>query len=257
MEHNSIKAEPKDVFLHLLSIIALYVSVGSFIATLFQYINLYFPDPLENYYSVQSAISSIRWNISALIVVFPVYVWSVWFLNKLFKKEPNRREVWVRRWLVYFTLFIAAIIIIGDIVALVYNLLGGEYTIRFLLKVLVVLMTSGAVFGYYYFDLKKGREDLLKFFARVGISAITIAVVAGFFVVGSPQEERVRRFDEERVNNLQYIQSEVVSYWINKSRLPSELGELRDDIRGIVIPVDPETGTSYEYNVLNAGNICS
>ncbi len=89
----------------------------------------------------------------------------------------------------------------------------------------------------------------MKFFVSSVILIVTAAVVAGFWIVGSPQEERLRRFDEQRVSSLQYIQSEVLNYWINKSALPKALSDLRDDLRGIVIPTDPETGTDYTYVV--------
>ncbi len=89
----------------------------------------------------------------------------------------------------------------------------------------------------------------MKLFVYSVIVIVSAAVIGGFLVVGSPQEERLRRFDEQRVSSLQYIQSEVLNYWINKGTLPKALSDLRDDLRGIVIPTDPETGTNYVYSV--------
>ena len=149
---------PKDVFLHLLSIAALYTSAGSFIALVFQYINIYLPDPLSGDYYLSGVYSTIRWSISSLIVVFPVYIWSMWYLSKLYKKSPDKKDLRIRKWLVYFTLFAAGLIIIGDLVALINNLLSGELTIRFLFKVLTILFVTGSVFGYYLWDIKSNRE---------------------------------------------------------------------------------------------------
>ena len=39
-------------------------------------------------------------------------------------------------------------------------------------------------------------------------------------------------------------------HWQNKDNLPETLQELESDIRGIRVPVDPETGSQYGYNVL-------
>lgn len=89
----------------------------------------------------------------------------------------------------------------------------------------------------------------MKYFVYAIIAVVAATVIAGFFIVGSPQEERMRRFDDQRVSHLQIIQSEVVSYWINKGRLPAALSELEDDIRGFRAPTDPETGTEYAYSV--------
>lgn len=150
------KVSPKDVFMHLLAIISLYTAAGSFIALLFQYINILIPDILEyNYYSAQSAYSGIRWAIASLIVVFPTYVVTTWMLNKSYVKEPEKRNLRIRKWLIYFTLFLAALIIIGDLVTLIYSLLGGDLTTRFILKVVVVLFVSGSVFYYYLWDLRR------------------------------------------------------------------------------------------------------
>lgn len=78
---------------------------------------------------------------------------------------------------------------------------------------------------------------------------VAAAIIAGFFIVGSPQEERLRRFDAQRIQDLQFLQSEIVFYWQNKNTLPGNLEVLRNDIRGISIPRDPQTGESYGYEV--------
>lgn len=87
----------------------------------------------------------------------------------------------------------------------------------------------------------------MKIFIYGVIVIIAAAIVAGFFIVGSPFEERIRRFDDRRVQDLQNIQSEIINYWTSKESLPNTLSDIRDDIRGIVIPKDPETGGEYEY----------
>lgn len=151
MENNT---SPKDVFLHLFSIISLYISAGSFIALLFQYSNVLFPDALD-YYGAQAAHGSIRWAIASLIIVFPLFMGSVWMLNKGYRENPATRAIRTRKWLIYFTLFAAAVIIAGDLVALVYSVLNGDLTTRFLLKTAVVAFVSGLIFAYYCKDIKQ------------------------------------------------------------------------------------------------------
>ena len=58
-------------------------------------------------------------------------------------------------WLTYLTLSLAAGIMIGDVTGIVYNLLGGEMTTRFGLKVVTVGAIAGSVFGYFRRDLHK------------------------------------------------------------------------------------------------------
>ncbi len=95
----------------------------------------------------------------------------------------------------------------------------------------------------------------MKYFSWFIIVVVAAAVVAGFFVVGTPQEERMRRFDEQRVSNLQQLQSAIISFWQAKERLPATLAELQDPTRGVVVLQDPETGADYEYRVKAADTI--
>lgn len=90
----------------------------------------------------------------------------------------------------------------------------------------------------------------MKYFIWIVIGVVIIAVLGGFFIIGSPQTERLRRFDEERVNHLQFLQQEIIQYWTNKSRLPEKLEDLEDPLRGISIPKEPQTQANYEYKVL-------
>ncbi len=92
----------------------------------------------------------------------------------------------------------------------------------------------------------------MKLLPSIVIGVVTVSVIASFFIIGSPMTERVRRFDERRVNDLQSVQWEIINYWQKKNRLPATLDVLRDDIRGFVPPQDPETGTPYEYAVKDA-----
>ena len=249
MAEKRVKTTPKDFFLNLLSIIALYVSATSLGTLLFQYINHAFPDPLE---AVSTNEGAIRFAISSLVVFFPVYLWSVIFMQKSYQKEPERKEVAVRKWLVYFTIFAASLIVIGDVVALVMKFLGGELTARFLLKIVAILFIAGLVLGYYFWDLRQKRDrELSKPFAYGVSFLIFLAVAANFFIIGSPMEQRKRLFDDRRVSDLSYLQSEVLYYWQTQGELPQKLGNIRDDIRGVMPPTDPATGEGYTYNIVD------
>ncbi len=89
----------------------------------------------------------------------------------------------------------------------------------------------------------------MKYFVYIVIAIIAIAIVAGFFLVGSPSDERARRFDDQRVSDLQSIQGQIIYYWQNKGKLPAIFDDLKDPISGFVAAKDPETGAEYGYNV--------
>jgi hypothetical protein len=248
-----LKSSPKDAFMHLLAIGLLYVSVVTFISLLHQYINFIFPD-LLNYYYYTGVLNTILWSTSALIVVFPTYLVLSWLLNRDIAREPEKKELRIRRWLIYFTLFISAITIIIDLVSLIYNFLSGELTIRFLLKVLAILLVAAAVFGFYIWDLR--RKDLAKSGKTKAIAwatsaVVLISIVGGFFITGTPAHQRQVRLDEKRINDLQVIQNEIVNYWTQKAELPKSLDDLENSITGFIPPTDPETNASYEYTVVD------
>lgn len=250
--NTTVKSTPKDVFLHLLNIFTFYLGVISFITLYIQYISALFPDPLSFHYT--SMANSVRLSTSILVIAIPVYIFTSWLLEKDLVNNHERRELKLRKWLTYFTLFISAITIIIDLIMFVFNFLSGELTIQFFLKVLVVLLVAGAVFGYYTWDLRRKdvKSKILKILAWVLSSIVLVSVIAGFFIVGTPAEQRMRRFDEQRVANLQVLQNQIVNYWVQKEAFPQDLSELEDNISGFVVPVDPESGLSYEYIVIDA-----
>ena len=247
------KTGPKDVFGQLLAIIGLYVSVIAFGALIFGLINLYFPDVLNYDYGFY-AKQSLRWPLAILVIVFPLFVWWNSYIQKDLERNPEKKELKSRRWLLYFTLFAAAIVIIGDLVSLVFRFLNGDLTIQFVLKILAVFVIAAAVFTYYLWNIRKSipaaKHPKMKWFVRVVVAAGIFFIVSGFFAAGSPFSQRLRRFDERRVQDLQSIQYEVINYWQVKESLPQTIDQLRDDIRGFIPPADPETGETYQYRLL-------
>jgi hypothetical protein len=240
----------RDFFTHLLGIAMLYTAVVSFIALLWQYINVGFPDPLDFYYT--GVLDIIRNSMATLIVVWPVYIIMSWLVRKDMKAFPEKADIWVRKWLMYLTLFVAAVTIVIDLVNLINSFLSGELTLRFALKVLAILVVAVVVFWYYLWDLKEegALKSTLPKQMAIGVSfVLAVAIIGGFFLVGTPAQQRLVRFDEQRVNDLSLIQGEIVNQWTQKRVLPATLDALTNDISGFRAPVDPSTGASYEYSV--------
>ena len=266
MEQTIKRGTPKDVFLHLLAVVTLYVSVVAFIALWWQYVSFIFPDTLKFYGYYDGGYSSfvydgIRLAMAALIIVFPIHILISWLIGREFKIDQGKREIRVRKWLWYITLFVSAVTIIIDLIILVNNFLKGELSTQFLLNTLVVLVVAGAVFGYYLWDLRH-REQISskpKLFAWITAAVIIASIIYGFFLIGLPSSQRARRFDEQRVNSLSLLQNEIIAYWQKKEELPISLNDLRSQISGFIPPTDPETFQSYEYQVTGSlsFNLCA
>lgn len=243
------KTTPKDFFLNLAWLATLYGSVISLLNLLFDVISRVFPDVVAPYYVSTGYSASIRWSIAVMIVLFPAYILISRYLRKVFVAEPVKREIWVRRWFVFLTLFLSSATMIVDVIVLINSFLGGELTTRFLLKILATLIVAGAVFGYYFYDLRTegGSNRAGKMFAILSALLVVASLIWAFVVIGSPANERLRRFDGQKVQDLQNIQWQVVSYWQAKGKLPVGLATLNDSISGFIAPVDPQTKQSYDY----------
>jgi hypothetical protein len=248
------KVTPKDFFLWLGAMAALYVSAISLILLVHQYINVLFPNELE-YYADYS--SSIRFAIASLVVVFPVFIILMRLIHTDIRRIPEKKDLWVRRWLVFITLFIAGATIAGDLIALIYTFLNGDITTRFVLKALTILVVLGGGFWYYLEELR-GRwetsEGLSKLIGGVVALVVLASIVGGFFIIGSPETQRLMRLDEQKVNDLSIIQQEVTTYWQQKQELPREISDLEDPLRGFIAPMDTQYDESYRYEVTGPMN---
>lgn len=151
----------RDSFFHLLTFAGLYTTVISLSILFFNYVNYHFPDPATEpfYRDPDTYLSPIRWSIAAIIVAFPLYLALSRYLLREMRDHPEKATSGVRRWLTYITLFIAALAIMGDVITLVFNLLEGELSVRFILKVLVVFILAGVTFVYYFLSMRSSPEN--------------------------------------------------------------------------------------------------
>jgi hypothetical protein len=91
-----------------------------------------------------------------------------------------------------------------------------------------------------------GRVVILGLAVAVAIGAI----VAGFVVVGSPGQARVRRLDERRVRDLESLTRAVNAYWTRNARLPATLSELLQSPKTDAERRDPLTSQPYAFAVI-------
>ena len=82
----------------------------------------------------------------------------------------------------------------------------------------------------------------------VAVAAVAAAIVGGIIVLGSPSEQRQRRLDERRVQDLRRIAWAVDRYWTRHDSLPPDLAVLAADGSAHSL-ADPETGASYVYRI--------
>ncbi|MFA6340648.1 MAG: DUF5671 domain-containing protein [Candidatus Paceibacterota bacterium] len=255
------KTTAKDFFMYLGTIISLYVSVVSFLMLVFAIINKALP--LAGEYAA-GPDQTIRSTIAAIIVFFPTFIYLLKLLSKDLQAHPEKREYWMRKWMIFLTLFSTGLAMAVDLVTLVYRFLGAEdLTLRFFLKVFFVFAVAVTVFRTSLADLRRtdfsyGRKE------RTGTIIVSLvmlaAIVYGVIMIGSPATQRARMMDETRVSDLNSIQSQIVySQWENKGVVPETLDALREPISNYIVPTDPETKESYEYKKIskNSFELCA
>jgi hypothetical protein len=101
----------------------------------------------------------MRFSTAALIVATPMFLFVSNLTNREIKHDPAKRNSKVRRWLTYLTLFLASSVLIGDVIALVYHLLSGELTTRFLLKFATVAAIAAATVTFYLWDIRADERS--------------------------------------------------------------------------------------------------
>jgi hypothetical protein len=249
------KSTPKDFFLWAGAMASLYLGVTAFITLLFGYIEQAFRDTALDQYS-DPYQSGVAYSMAILIVLAPVFLVLMRVIRRIISADHSRADIWVRRWALYLTVFAAGATIVIDLIVLLYSFLSGEeLTVAFLLKVAVVLLVAAAGFMHFLADIW-GYWSKFPHYARyinwATGALIVLTILAGFVIIGSPQTQRGYRLDEQRINELNSLQYEVINYYQQKGVLPQSIDDLKDPISYYALPVDPETGQPYEYRPTGA-----
>lgn len=251
------KLNPGYFFLSLGVLATLIASVSSFLNLVFETLNKKFPDVLNASY--QYGYSSyfydeMRSALAMLIIFFPVFLIVSHFWRKVAERGLSSLDAVIRKWVIYIILFLASVVTVVDLVALVRYFIAGEITTRFILKVLTVLVVAILVGAYYIMSLRdqnvsRGKWGLT--FKAVSTLLVILAIFCSFRVMGSPMKQRLLRLDDRRVGDLQSIQYQVINYWQQKEKLPGTLKDLANPLTGYSLPIPPlfEKGEIYEYNV--------
>jgi hypothetical protein len=243
------KSSPWDVFIHLLAVIALYSIVYAALTLLFQFINLAIPDPLDN---ILFRDDMIRYAVAVMVVFYPTYLLTWRAIEIDLGKNPGKSKLWARTGPIYLTLFLAGLMILVDLICLIYYFLGGDLTLRFVLKVASILAVAAPVILFYRDALRRGPAAMsvrTRGLTYVASAAVCALVIAGFVLAGTPRQARWARFDTEKINNLSQIQEKIVDYWQSKGVLPGTLDQLSDSISGYRAPQDPQSRAQYGYRV--------
>jgi uncharacterized protein DUF5671 len=140
----------RNVFFYFLTFLTLYLSAVGLIILTWGLGDIWFPDRLEYSDGGEAA----RTGIAMVVVAFPAFMFLASYVRRNIASGERSERSLIRKILIYLTLFIVSITAIADVIALIYNFLGGDLTGRFVVRAGGILLVAGLVFLYYVGDLR-------------------------------------------------------------------------------------------------------
>lgn len=251
--NQDIKTKALDVFVYIGIGISLIVSVTNILQIIFAAIDRKFPDILNPVYNADMYNGDVRLAIAMLVVMYPIYIGLSWYVAKDISKFLYKRDLVIRKVLVYLTLFVTVCTLIGTLVSVIYTYLGGELSVRFGYKALAVFVVAVGVFGYYFYSLRRdyAKRTLVPAIVSVLTTVIVVAaLIWSVSIIGTPAEMRAKRIDSARLSDLSRIQQEVANYFQTTEKLPTSVEQLSNALQGYFSLVDPVTKEQYAYKVI-------
>lgn len=228
------KATTIDLAVNLFSFLLLGIVVSAFIVLCFSLIEHALPDAAERVDGhLQIMISqTIHRSMASIAIAFPLYLFAMRWWIRRFSTGHERSEAAVTRRITYLVLMVASAVIVCDLITLVYSLLQGEMTIRFLLKLAAVLGIATIVFSFYLFERRSVQfakvvpARVFRIFGWSSSAVVLATVLAGYLSAGSPQTARSLAADAARSNDLAALAGCINRYAEEMGHLPESLHQL-------------------------------
>lgn len=254
----------KFAFYYILSLVALIAMAMSTGTVIFQIINKYIVDVINQYSGIYSD-DTMKSAISVIFISAPIYFFiTVQLMKNLFSGELDKESP-IRKWLGYFIILISSFVVIGWLIGTLNGFLNGELTLKFLLKALTSLVISGAIFGFYFYDIKRTevkdkKDKVIKVYFWAALAVVVISFVGALFVVETPAQTRERKMDEQVINSLNNVHSYLDRFYTEKGKLPNDLQAV---VKEYAIQdkdvANPITKEKFEYKVVDKTHyeVCS
>jgi hypothetical protein len=249
----------KDAFFYLIAFITLGIWAIQLGALVFNAIDRIFPNAALDSVNSFWMIRSMANELASIIVAFPLFLLVSRGIVRGVQRQPERLESPVRKWLTYIALILTASTMIGDAVTFLAYLLRGDLNVRFVLKVLTILVISGGVFAYYLDSLRRDRISSARnrAFAFAALAVVAFGLTLGFVQVGLPAVQRSVSEDARRLYDLSSLAHAMFVRWRQSDSqksfaLPSTIEDLpATGIAGTASLLDPVTRQRYSYYPLH------
>jgi len=143
----------RDAFVYGGMFVSLYMTAWALCAMLFGVVDLLFAEAVPSY-----LLRNIRWPLSVGIVSTPVFVLLHRLVTGETRDDPLRRTSDIRRKLTYVTLFISGLVVLTAAASLIYDVLGGDPALTFVLKSIIVGGVAALGFVHYLREMRDEPE---------------------------------------------------------------------------------------------------
>jgi hypothetical protein len=86
------------------------------------------------------------------------------------------------------------------------------------------------------------------------VIVVALVVIRGIMIIGSPGEERTRRMDSRRIDDLQRISRSIGVYHTRHQQVPASLEELAREPGFANVARYPVTNQPYGYRMVDASS---
>lgn len=255
----------KFAFYYMLSLVALIFMSLSTGMIIFQTINKYMVDVLDQY-TGQYLSEVLKFAISAIIISAPIYYILAWQINKSLFTGVLNKESGIRKWLTYFILFVSSVVMIGWLIGTINSYLQGDLSVKFAMKSLTAILISAAVFSFYFYDIKRKevlnkKDNVIRIYFYASLLIVLATFATSLFIVESPTQTRNRKFDIMILDSFNNIDGAISQFYTDKKKLPDNLDQLKSDYPYITDETltDKATGKKFDYKVLekNKYELCA
>ncbi len=138
----------REAVVHALLFLALVAVTWHLTSLGFRLIEIWVPDDTAGHRAGWAG-SSMRWSMATLIVLAPLFLWLHLHTERAATDNDGLRRAPMRARIGALGLLLAALVLLGDAVAVVYAALSGDLTGQFLAKATLVAMVALLVLSYF------------------------------------------------------------------------------------------------------------
>lgn len=256
----------RDLVLSIVAYACLYWFVGSLVWLTFEVVDYLAPDPLKESYNYYGDLVTYVVDPSLLASTLVSAIAAIALMRlarraHAIESSSNAARV-ISRVLLYGSLAVVFAVLASDLVYALKGFFAADLPMNAALKAASVAAYS-LLAGWYLLALRPGAEPAGAALRGKAVGTVAAVVTLALVITGAVANNRdgasLRdlKLDARRVQDLQQIQSSIVSHWDVQKGGPASLSVLESDF-GLTLPKDPVTGEGYRYEPLvGAFRLCA